>query len=296
MTAMNPADDELDLRQLAAALWRRRSVVVIVVALAVAGALAANVLLPSVYESVAVIQLSEHSAAAYASPPSAANVITSLDFLELVAARSGLGISARDLERRRLVRAEPIRDTRMVRVRARADSPARARRLASTVVQTFLARASERVTERRRNIERQLRTVDAQLAEVRRILVLSREVLARLQRGAGMAEEDRGFVRTFTLNSLGVAVALYSGLSESQRALTAELLAVERPVVVQNPSRPLQPVSPRKALNATLAVVFGLMLGTILALVWDSFAALRIVAEPAGEAGRDIGSPIGREP
>lgn len=282
-------DDELDLRQLVAALWRRRAIVGAVTVLAVAAAVAANLLLPNVYESVAIVQLSEHSAAAYASPASAANVITSLDFLEIVAAQSGLGLSVRELERRRLVRAEPVRDTRMVRIRARANTPERARRLANTVVRALVASASERVVERRRNLERRLRTVNAQLAEVRRLLALSREVLARLQRGAGMAEEDRGFVRTFTLNSLGVAEALYSGLSESQRALTAELLAIERPMVVQNPSRPLQPVSPRKALNVTLAVVFGLMLGVMLAFVWDAFIGQQVVNAAVGKAGGMIG-------
>jgi F0F1-type ATP synthase assembly protein I len=104
-----------------------------------------------------------------------------------------------------------------------------------------------------------------------------------------MAEEDRGFVRTFTLNSLGVAEALYSGLSESQRALTAELLAVERPVVVQNPSRPLQPVSPRKALNVTLALILGLMLGVMLAFVRDAFVGQQAVNAAVGKASGMIG-------
>lgn len=134
--------DEIDLRQYISILWRRRYTVIAVTIAAVAAALFVNLLSPSVYESEALIQLSEHSAPMFASPASTVSVITSPDFLDAVAGVTGLGESGRKLQR--LVKVEPVRDTRMIRVKVRYTSPEQAQRLTGAVADTFISRASER--------------------------------------------------------------------------------------------------------------------------------------------------------
>lgn len=281
-------DDEIDLRQYTSILWRRRYTVIAVTVAAIAAALLVNLLSPRVYESEALIQLSEHSAPLYASPASAASVITSPDFLDAVADATGLGESGRKLQR--LVKVEPVRDTRMVRVNARYTSPEQAQRLTGAVADTFISGASERVRDKRKTVEARLNSVNAQLLEIQRILRLARETLSRLQQGRALSEADRGFVRSFTLNTISVSAALYSGLLDAQKELVSNLLTMELPTLVQKPSRPIAPIAPRKVFNVSLAAILGLMAGTMLAFVMEYFGA------PTGQPAPSRATPAASNP
>jgi sugar phosphate isomerase/epimerase len=104
-----------------------------------------------VYESCTYIQLSEHSAQAYTTPAAAARALTSMSLLRPIAARHGI-TDGRRLER--MVRAEPVRDARMVYLRIRDKDPERLRALTVDVVNAFMQAASDKVTQRRRLAER----------------------------------------------------------------------------------------------------------------------------------------------
>lgn len=262
------AEDEIDLRQLFVGLWRRRWVILGVTA--AAAALAAGVslyVLPPVYESRTYIQLSEHSAQAYATPAAAARALTSLSFLRPLAARHGIA-DGRRLER--MVRAEPVRDTRMVYLRIRYGDPERLRAFTQDVVREFLQLASQRVRERREATRRRLAAVQAQIREVQRTLQLSRQVLDRIQTSRGGAES--GFVRTFALNAAAVSEGVYA-LVAAEKDLRAELVALELPSLVQEPYIPPEPVSPRPALNAAVAGTLGFLLTVFGVIVRDAWAA-----------------------
>lgn len=263
------AEDEIDLRQLSLGLWRRRWVILGVAA--AAAALAAGVslyVLPPVYESRTYIQLSEHSAQAYATPAAAARTLTSLSFLRPLAARHGIA-DGRRLER--MVRAEPVRDTRMVYLRIRYGDPERLRAFTQDIVREFLQLASQRVRERREATRRRLAAVQAQIREVQRTLQLSRQVLDRIQTSRGGAES--GFVRTFALNAAAVSGGVYSALVAAEKDLRAELVALELPSLVQEPYIPPEPVSPRPALNAAVAGTLGFLLTVFGVIVRDAWAA-----------------------
>lgn len=259
-------EDEIDLRLLAARLWRYRWLILGVTA--AAAVLAAGVslyLVPPVYESRTYIQLSEHSAQPYATPAAAARVLTSRSFLRPIAARHGIR-DGRMLER--LVRADPVRDTRMVHLRIRDHDPDRLRAFTQDVVQEFLKLATQRVRERREAVRQSLAAVQARIPEVERTLEFSRQVLRRLQNSPAEA----GFARSFALNAAALSESIYGSLVASAKQLRVELSSLELPSLVQEPYIPPDPVSPRPALNTAIAAILGFLLSVFGALVRDAWA------------------------
>lgn len=260
-------DDEIDLRQYLSVLWRRRYTIVAVTLFAVVAALLLSFLVPGAFEAEAIIQLSEHSAPAYGSPSSAAQVLMTRSFLDATAKRSGIAEDGRGLQR--LVKAAPLRDTRMLRITVRYRDPRQAKEIADSMVQTFISRASERVEQKRNVANERLKSVNAQLAEIRRILQLSRATLSRLQEGSPLTGEERGFIRS----AASVSESLYSALYAAQSDLNSTLLTLEPPSLIQPALLPREPVAPRKVMNTILATILGLMAGTVLAFVLDFFSS-----------------------
>jgi uncharacterized protein involved in exopolysaccharide biosynthesis len=253
------AEDEIDLRGLALALWRRRWVILGVTA--VAAALAAGVslyVLPPVYESRTYIQLSEHSAQAYATPAAAARALTSLSFLRPVAARHGIA-DGRRLER--MVRAEPVRDTRMVYLRIRDNDPERLRRFTTEVVNEFMRSASAKAIQRRRLAEKRYQVLAEQ---IRMLGPLVERVASDLTRAEG-----RGTSRDPSAAWLRQA---YAELLKAQEQAAEELAKIEPPSLVQQPYIPAQPVSPKPALNAAVAGTLGFLVAVFGVLLREAWA------------------------
>lgn len=283
-------DDEVDLRQYLSVLWRRRYHLLAVTAfVTLAGGLFSFVV-PPTYEAITVIQLSEHSASAYATPPSAAQVLVTPTFLDAVAKAAG-GLTGRDLQK--LVAVEAVRDTKMIRVRVRHRDPQRAKDIADAFGRSFIARASESVLEKRTAIQQRLDAVTSQLNEVQRILQLTRETLVRLQQGGTLAAEDRGFIRTSTLIALGLAEDQYRAWKDVEKNLAFELITLDAPAVIGSPIVPLVPVAPRKVVNIVLSAMLGVIVGIVLVFVLEFADATRRLA-PAGPAAALSGG--GKEP
>ncbi len=263
-------EDEIDLRKVVMALWRRRALIAAGTLACVIVAGIYSFLSPRVYESQALIEVSEHSAPAYGSPAAAAQAINSLTFLEQVARSADLADPRRALQKR--VRVEPVPATPFVRLRVRARDPVEAQRLAGAVARTFVSMASERIVQRLKSAEQRLAAVNAQLAEVERILALSRQTLARLQERRPLTGEQEGFVRTFTLSAMGFSESLSSGLTVAQEDLTSELISLQPPAVVEEATLPDGPTAPKPAVNISIGVILGLMASVIGVLVRDAFS------------------------
>jgi len=255
------SDDGLDLGELVRALWRARWTIagVTLVAALVAAGLSLFVL-PPVYESRTLIQVSRQSAPAYATPQAAARVLTSLSFLRPIAQQHGIR-DVRQVEG--MVRVDPVRGTDMVQVRIRDRDPRRLQRLTDAVVEAFLHSARGRVEQRRRLAELRLREVSAQLATVEQTLRATRAYLQRLQAADGSTSSQSGLARSLALGLLGLLEGTYNGLLERREQLRQELTVLEPPMLVQVPYIPDRPVSPRPALNALMAAVVGFMVATI---------------------------------
>lgn len=263
-------DDEVDLRELFLSLWRRRWVIAgLTVA---AGLLAAAVSLsvvPPVYESRTYIQLSEHSSPAYATPQAAARVLSSMSFLRPIAARHGIP-DGRRLER--MVRADPVRDTRMVYLRIRDRDPDRLRAFTRDVVREFLQAASQRVVERRRLAQERYHAITTQV-----------KLLEPLARQASRAGGSGGSEQNISAAWLR---GTYGELLRAQREVEDDLASIELPYLVQEPYVPPEPVSPRPGLNAAVAATLGFLVAVFGVLVRDAWAAgPKPAVQLAGEAG-----------
>lgn len=242
-------------------------------AAAVVAAALFSFLSPAIYESEVVIQLSQHSDPAYASPPSAIQVLTSRGFLSKIAKMAALPETAEEL--RDLLKVETIRETQMVRLKVRYHDLQEARALAQAIADRFIARAAKHVNERRTIVAERLAQVQAQLVQVERLLSLSREALARLQQNRGQPTRGDGFAASFALDATSISQGFHEGLQQTQSQLQSELLSLALPAAIEAPTSPVKPVAPRRLLNVLLAAVLGLVAGAALAL---SIEALTPVA------------------
>lgn len=265
-------EDEVDLRALGLSLWSRRWLVLGATAAAALVAAAASLtLVPPVYESRTYIQVSKHSAAAYATAQGAARVLTSMSLLRPIAARHGIR-DERKLER--MVKAEAVRDTQMVYVRIRDSDPDRLRAFTSDVIREFLRLASERVLERRRLAQERYRAVAEQLRALGRV--------AENLVDASGSDGSRAAV------AAGFQLA-HSELLKAQREIAEELASTELPYLVQEPYIPQRPVSPRPGLNAAVAATLGFLAAVFGVLVRDAWAA----APEQGGVARAVPEPHG---
>ncbi len=270
-------NDGIDLYRWLRTIWQRRYTIGIVTLAFVMAAVLSGFLRP-VYESHALIQLSSRSSPPYATPSAAAQVLSSLSFLEAVARVAGIPQTGRELQG--LIKVEPVRDTQMIRLTVRHKSAEGARDVASAVARAFVSKASEQVQQRREVIRVRLDAVNAQLAEIQRIVQLSRAILGRLQRGATIRGDEGALDRAFTLNALSLSGTLYRQLWDAQKDLTSELYALEPPTLIEAPFAPVQSRTLRNFATLVFAAVLGLMAGTALAFVMEAFGAQRSAPIP----------------
>jgi uncharacterized protein involved in exopolysaccharide biosynthesis len=234
-------EDEIDLREAAAALWRGRRLIAVLTLLAVVAAGVYGLLAPKQYESAVTVQVSDRSDPIYASPAAAARAVRTLPFLEAVIRASGAAVQPQAMQAR--IKAEPVRGAPLVRVRVRAGDPGEARRLAGAVAEVFLAEAAGQIVERRRAAEEDLAVVLAQLAEIRRALASN--------------PPEPGI----PLDSLRMA---YGSLIVARSDLTDLLLELQPPKLVEKPTLPGAPAAPRTGVNVALAAVLGMLVGGML--------------------------------
>lgn len=268
MKPSTPVDREFDLRPFLAAVVRRRRFVALVTALCIAAAGVFSLLVTPVYESEVVIQLSPHSDPTYAFPHTAIRTVASPDLLGAVVQ------GGRDLSN--VVKAAPVRETPMmkmappmIRVVVRAGNPERARHLAAGVADQFIARASDRVVQRRKIITGRLAGLTEQVRNVGEQVRLSQETLARLQQ-APAVRRDAATI-SIALHTATVAESLQESLLNTQTNLERELLVLTLPGVVEPATLPHAPVYPRLLANMVLASLLGFVAAGIAAYLGESF-------------------------
>jgi capsular polysaccharide biosynthesis protein len=279
-------EDEIDLRELAATLWRQRWLVAaLTVGLALAAGVGSTFFVAPLYESRTYIRLGEAILPTFSpqvgrsgeaiqtpfiNPQGAARILTSASFLVPIARDQGLELTPAALEK--AVRAEPVRDAPMVYLRIRHTDRVTLARFTDAVVRRFVDLASQDVHTRRATVQQRLAAVNAQMAEVERTRRLAREVLSQVQKGPSAGGSQEGFRLSFALSALSASDAAYANLLAIEQGLRRELATLEPPAVIVAPYVSPTPVSPRPLLNAVVAAGLGLFLsvfGAVVRAVWS---------------------------
>ena len=256
MTTCEPSEDSVAMSDYVHVVWRRRGTVTVVALIVTLLGIVLTGLSPELFESEAVIYLSADSDRIYAEAPSAVAAIMAPSFLERVAGEVGIAERGRVL--RRMVRAVPMGDGKLLRLRTRHRDPERSQELNLAVTRAFLSRASGGVRRKRELAEAQLRHLNRQLAEIERLFRLTEEFLTGLQAGRSRGVEG-GFSRSFALNAMGIIAGQMGDLNATRRRLEQELLTLELPTVIEAAAMPAEPVGPHRLRN----IVFSLLLGTV---------------------------------
>jgi capsular exopolysaccharide synthesis family protein len=247
----------MDDQRIGTVLWRGKLLVLASLVVAIGLAVLATRLADEVYEATAIFQVSA------AAPESGevsqldnqglaknyATVLTSRSFLQRIRPSVERGrLTAAELESR--LRAKPIEETGLVELKAEADSPAAAQRLATQVANAFLT------TVQRDAAQQSIR----QQQEIQRIIVSFSDRIDRLSRGPNAGSpavsEQIASLRASRSALTGQSATLVAnGVAQgSSASLTAR------------PSAASDPIRPRPLLNLIAGVLLGLLVGV--GLVW----------------------------
>jgi Mrp family chromosome partitioning ATPase len=248
-------------QRLGTVLWRGRYLVLLAVAATVVVAMIATQLSDRVYESTALLRI-DHSAggatgsdtfnAQQASQALAGTYATLLDsrsFLGRISPQVADGrYDAVGLQER--VDAEAIKETSLVSLSARGDSPAQARLLATGIAAQTIEALNE---DSRTQLDEQQREIQARIAAVT-------EQIQQLGTPLSAADRER-------LESLRLA---RNALTEQLGGVLGENVARAPHISLAGPpNAPADPVEPRPLLNLIAALVLGSLIGVGLAWIRD---------------------------
>lgn len=242
-------DAETDLREYLDVIGRRRAVVIALAAMGFLAALMVNYFIPPVYEAEAILHLSRHSPPVYATPVTASRLVVSRSFLDRAARRSNTGEQIREFDA--AIAAVPVRGTDMLVIKLRRPDARVLETQARAIVQQFMTEASGPIEAKRQSTRRRLEAVTARLAEMRSLGASSRLALERLR--------------------------LENELATQQGELEERLLALEVPVVIQQPIVSSKPVAPNKSFNLMLGAFVGFLAGVVGAFLLDRISSSALV-------------------
>ncbi|BAS27887.1 Wzz/FepE/Etk N-terminal domain-containing protein [Limnochorda pilosa] len=248
-------DDEIDLRALVEVLLRRRSLILGLVAVAVATAAALSYfVLPPVYESEVRLFLPRIDEDLSMTPEQYARFAVSEPVLEPVRTSLAPNVPIQAFAKRFSVKLDG--GATVLEVRASAPTAEESRRLTARWLDAFTAGVRERV-ERRLN--QALAEAEANVASMRAGLEAVGDALA-LETGQRDLALEIASAAAYG-QEYGTALRERGRLLEIQANLPSRL----RPEMLLSPALPTAPSSPRKLLNLTVAAVLAGMIGVFLA-------------------------------
>jgi len=255
------AEEEIDLREYAAVIWRSRWLVAAVVAAAVVLAAVWSCVLPPVYRVESLFALPQMSGGLYANAATAREILTSPDFLGRAARRAGVASDPVSVQQLRLaLRVEPVQNSSLVRIALETAEPSAGEALIKSLIELYAGESESEIAVLRNLLQQQLSTVKQRLAEVQTAIEQSRRFLA-----APASDEpvEARFERAMVLTSVQGQEEVQLGLTDRYLSLQRELASLKGVQVVQPADTLPDPVRPRPALNMAVAGVLGLMVSVL---------------------------------
>ena len=256
-------DDEVDLRELLATLWRRKNLILGVTCAAVVLAFVVStwVVTPA-YESEVRFFLPNLGELGM-TPDQYADYALSDGVLEPLLAVTNTASTFNDLRKRLSVRL--ITEKTVLVLSASAPSPEESQRLTSRWLKSFTEALHSYFS---RKIDQALLEAEADVAAMRAGLDTLSEVFQ-----LAPAQRQQALEVAATI-AYGEA---YSALQKRARLLELKASLADRvaPDVLLAPTLPQRPSSPRTLLNVVVTGVLGLMVGTFIALGLDWWQAIK---------------------
>lgn len=249
-------DDETDPHGLLDVLQRRWILVLAGLVVGVGAALALSFLQQPQYQAYSVLLLSRPNEDQVESEEVATQAAVATSDESAQAALDELGLDESVIEVLETVRVDSSEDTRILTIyalRPDADEAAAlANAFASAYVQIRVTRETEEAAQREQSLREQIQVVGDSLAQAR----------AMLARGVGKAYDLQVRVRALrsSLTRLQTRLVVDDDQPESQ-AVTGRVLSRATP--------PTSPFSPRPVQAALLGGVMGLIVGVVVALIFD---------------------------
>jgi len=270
MVAEDPMiyDDEIDLRELVATLWKRKHLILAVTCVAVGLALILSIwAMNPVYESEVRFFLPSFGELGM-TPDQYADYALSDPVIEPLLAVAAPGITLAELRERLSV--ELTTGKTVLTLTASASSPEESQRLTSLWLNSFTNAVHSYMS---RKVDQALQEAESNVAAMRAGLQTVGEIFQGVP-----AEREQAL-------EIAAAVAYGDAYAEALREqarlseLKASLHARTTPEILLAPSLPQEPSSPRTLLNAVVAGVLGLMAGTLVALGVEWWRGTRDHAE-----------------
>lgn len=264
--------DIVDLRQYAGVLWRRRGPAAAVAILILVATGLLSSLRPPSYQSESIIALRQEEDDAPPAARPAAAFLGSEAFL--ASAAEAITLAGGLAELQRMVRAEAMGETELIRLRVRHSDPRLASAVAVAVTDHFLVKWGQPNEPRRRFLSEQLTQVGTHLARVDQLAALSAEVLVQLRQDRRAAGGSDLAAVANAVRASAETEAVRERLLRTQRELRSELLSLTRAVVLEEPRVPSAATSRSYVLNLFFGGLLALVGGVAAAFALDAIQPL----------------------
>lgn len=250
---------EINLRHYTDIVYKRKAIIILIIAVSMIAAYIANSRLPKIYQSSIVIRTNTSSEAPYHGILAASAYINSGKILEKIEFDEKIAAVLKNLR----IEAIPIQNTSFVKITASSSAPKETQLITSKIADEFIKEDLGVLSIKKSALTTQLKATKDEIKRVDKNLKEIKGVLAQTQ---GKDTEDLASV--LLRENLYLLELQRFSISQDYNSKKAELAAVEKlsPKVVEPASVPKHSVKSRPALIVLTAGLIGLIIGVVLVM------------------------------
>ena len=254
--------EEVDLREILAAIGSKWRLVLAVTLLCFLGAVLGSLIMPKVYKAEALVDLGNienHPLKA----AEAKEILESPSLLARALKEMGLPDDSRALKAYR-IQAQPVKDSNYIKFSLETSKKKEIQPLGEKVISLFVEERNRDYQEQKLFLEENLKHIEENLARTEVGTERLSEAISSLER-APLGELDKKILTLQVLQIQGAQAQEKLGLLNLRLTYRNKLMALKPAKVVSGIGEPLK-LRPRLALNAALGLILGAMVGVFLAL------------------------------
>ncbi|WP_169729982.1 YveK family protein [Thermicanus aegyptius] len=264
-------DDEIELIELIRIIWQRKWLVILLPIFAAILAYGISFFMTPTYSSTVKIVLSNMGDPIYSNPLAAKEEILSADTLTPIMERLKLKYKTVD-EFKKTIEVTAQKDQNILQVDVFYSDAKTAQAIAAEIGKVFKEKSDQVFLAKKKLVEDLLATLKEQKDLASKSLDRNRAALTAIETNGNLTNEEKDISRVRLLDYIVRDEAyIKDSISRIQDA-EMRLIDMKEAQFVENATLPDRPDSPKKALNAVIAFVVGLMFALLLVFLIEYFS------------------------
>ncbi|OCL27343.1 hypothetical protein U472_07745 [Orenia metallireducens] len=256
--------EEIDLREYLSIMIKRKNLIIGILIFGILSGMILNLLLKPVYQSEAVIKLS-NSSAQYSNINYAKQKIKSLDYMKEINNKFELGYDLNKLNKFKEENLEinEIEDT-LLAISFKSNDPKRSELILSGLLTLFKEDSSRKFKVAQQERLDYLAAINAEISEINQELQENNEEIREVE-DMGLSVGDKVIIGSNINDRLRNIREINVSLINRKQDIIRQLNNMEELEVINFPIVPETPIKPNKLLNLAISTMLGLFIGIFIA-------------------------------